>query len=199
MARAYSVNDVFNKKFNTLSFEGEWKEFIGNPELSGSWIITGNSGNGKTRLAVKMAKYMTQFGKVAYNSIEEGFSESIKKAWIEEGMKEVAGKILLLDKEPIDDLLVRLNKQRSPDIIFIDSIQFTHKSQVFLKKMIDRYNNKLFVFISHAEGSKPLGRTAKAIEYVSNVKIFVSQFMAYPKSRYGGKQPFIIWEEEANR
>jgi len=199
MARAYSVNDVFNKKFNTLSFEGEWKEFIGNPELSGSWIITGNSGNGKTRLAVKMAKYMTQFGKVAYNSIEEGFSESIKKAWIEEGMKEVAGKILLLDKEPVDDLLERLNKQRSPDIIFIDSIQFTHKSQVFLKKMIDRYNNKLFVFISHAEGSKPMGRTAKAIEYVSNVKIFVSQFMAYPKSRYGGNQPFTIWEEGANR
>ncbi len=199
MARAYSVNDVFNKKFNTLSFEGEWKEFIGKPELSGSWIITGNSGNGKTRLAVKMAKYMTQFGKVAYNSIEEGFSESIKKAWIEEGMKEVAGKILLLDKEPVDDLLERLNKQRSPDIIFIDSIQFTHKSQVFLKKMIDRYNNKLFVFISHAEGSKPMGRTAKAIEYVSNVKIFVSQFMAYPKSRYGGNQPFTIWEEGANR
>lgn len=199
MARAYSVTDLYSKNFKVLPFDGEWKEFIGTPELTGAWIISGKSGNGKTRLAVRLAKYMTKFGKVAYDSIEEGLSFSIKQAFKAEKMHEVKGKIQLLDKEPLDELESRLDKQRSPDIVIVDSIQFTGKGQVYLKKMIDKYRNKLFIFVSHAEGSKPLGRTAQAIEYVSNVKILVSQFVAYPKSRYGGNQPYTIWEEGANR
>jgi len=199
MARAYSVTELYSKRFKVLDFEGEWKEFIGTPELTGSWIISGKSGNGKTRLAVRLAKYMTKFGRVAYDSIEEGLSFSIKQAFEAEKMHEVKGKIQLLDKENLDDLQKRLDKQRSADIIIIDSLQFTGKGQVYIKKMLDKYRNKLFVFISHAEGNKPLGRTAQAIEYVSNVKIYVSQFVAYPKSRYGGNNPFIIWEEGANR
>lgn len=199
MARAYSVTDLYSKKFKVLSFDGEWKDFIGTPELTGAWIITGNSGNGKTRLAVRLAKYMTRFGRVAYDSIEEGMSFSIKQAFEAEKMEDVSGKIMLLDKEPLDELQKRLDKQRSPDVIIIDSLQFAQKGQVYLKKMIDKYRNKLFIFVSHAEGSKPLGRTARAIEYISHVKIFVSQFVAYPKSRYGGNEPYTIWEEGANR
>ena len=80
MARAASLDQVLRTRFKVLPFEGEWKDAIGCPELTGSWIIWGNSGNGKTRFALQLCKYLCQFGRVAYDSLEEGVSVSLVKA-----------------------------------------------------------------------------------------------------------------------
>ncbi|MCU7571192.1 hypothetical protein N4241_08765, partial [Riemerella anatipestifer] len=69
---AYSYADIAKRKFNTMKFEGDWLELIGEPEVSGCWIIWGLSGNGKTRFALQLAKYLTKFQKVFYNTLEEG-------------------------------------------------------------------------------------------------------------------------------
>lgn len=182
-----------------MPFDGEFEACFGQPERTGCWIISGPPGNGKTRLSVRLAKYMTRFGKVAYNSIEEGLSLSLQKAFTDEGLEDVDDRIQLLDKEPIDELVKRLRKQRSADIVFIDSLQFTFKPYAQLKKIIDENPRKLFVFISHAEGKQPAGRVGKAIEYLANVKIRVEAFKAFAKSRYGGGKPYTIWDEGASK
>ncbi|KAA6342186.1 hypothetical protein EZS27_010040 [termite gut metagenome] len=41
MARAYSVGNVLSAKFETLAFDGIWKDSLGCPEVTGSWIIYG--------------------------------------------------------------------------------------------------------------------------------------------------------------
>lgn len=197
--RAISVSELQSKVFNSMPFDGEFRECFGRPERTGCWIISGPPANGKTRFAVRLAKYMTQFGRVAYNSIEEGLSLSLQEAFEAEKMEEVGDRIQLLDKEPMDDVVKRLKKQRSPDIIFIDSLQFTFKTYAQLKKIIDQNPRKLFIFISHAEGRQPAGRVGKAIEYLANVKIRVEVFKAFAKSRYGGGEPYTIWEEGAAR
>lgn len=197
--KAISVKELTSKRFYSMPFDGEFEAMCGCPERSGCWIIYGPPANGKTRLSVRLAKYMSAFGRVAYNSIEEGLSLSLQEAFLQERMEEVEDRVQLLDKEPMDALVRRLKKQRSPDIVFIDSLQFTFKSYAELKRMVDDYPRKLFVFISHAEGRQPAGRVGQAIEYLSNVKIRVDAFKAYAKSRYGGGQPYVIWEEGASR
>ena len=195
MARAASVDQVLRTRFKVLPFEGEWKDAIGCPELTGSWIIWGNSGNGKTRFALQLCKYLCQFGRVAYDSLEEGVSVSLVKAIKETHMMEVRKKFVVLDKEPIDQLTERLEKPKSPDIVCVDSLQYTGMSYEQYKALKERFPKKLFIWISHADGTLPEGRVAKKVRFDSNVKVFVQAYRAEPVSRYGGGKPYIIWEE----
>ena len=195
MARAASLDQVLRTRFKVLPFDGEWKDDIGCPELTGSWIIWGNSGNGKTRFALQLCKYLCQFGRVAYDSLEEGVSVSLVKAIKETHMMEVRRKFVVLDKEPIDQLTERLERPKSPDIVCVDSLQYTGMSYEQYKALKERFPKKLFIWISHADGTLPEGRVAKKVRFDSNVKVFVQAYRAEPVSRYGGGKPYIIWEE----
>jgi len=199
LTSAKSVRDVINKKYTTLAFEGEFLAAIGAPELTGSWLIWGNSGNGKTRFTLQLAKYLCQFGKVAYNSLEEGMSLSFKKALVEVGMEECKRRFVLLDKEPIDDLKQRLSHQKSPDIIIIDSLQYSELTYTAYKELRDTFRKKLFILISHADGKHPEGRIAKKIRFDAHVKIWVEGFAAKAQSRFGGGQEYVIWDEGYER
>jgi hypothetical protein len=194
---AYGVNQFYSKNFKTLEFEGDWKELVGEPEPTGSWFVWGNSGNGKTSFAVQLAKYLSRFGRVAYNSIEEGLSESLRRAFQVADITE-KDDIILLDKENMTDLKVRLRRKKSPSYIIVDSFQYTGLNAHTYKKLVSEFKNKLFIFISHADGRKPAGRSANTVHYDSNVKIWIEGFKAFAKSRYGGGSDFVIWEEKAN-
>ena len=62
--RAINAKELLGKSFDVLDFDGAWLGLIGKPEVKGSWIIWGQSGNGKTRFALQLAKYLARFGKV---------------------------------------------------------------------------------------------------------------------------------------
>lgn len=197
MKRALSVNNVIDAKFRTMPFGGEWLAGIGSPELSGSWIIYGAPKNGKTSCAMKLAKYLTRFGKVAYNSVEEGLKLSLKNAIIRANMHEVARRFKLLDQENVEEMIERLQKQKSPDIIFIDSVQFLELKFSEYKHLKELFPNKLFIYISHIEGKQPDGQVARRIWRDANVAIRVEGFKAFPVSRYGGGDPVVISPERA--
>jgi len=180
-----------------MDFDGVWLEAFGKPEIFGSWMIWGASGSGKTRFALMLCKYLTKFGKVAYNSLEEGNCRSLQQAFIDVGMEEVERKMILLDREPIRELNERLKKQKSPDIVFIDSFQYTQLKYNDYIKLIKTHPKKLFIFISHADGKEPSGRSAKSVRYDCMCKIRVEGYRAMVVSRYGGGKPFDIWPEGA--
>lgn len=110
-------------------------------------------------------------------------------------MMEVRRKFVVLDKEPIDQLTERLERPKSPDIVCVDSLQYTGMSYEQYKALKERFPKKLFIWISHADGTLPEGRVAKKVRFDSNVKVFVQAYRAEPVSRYGGGKPYIIWEE----
>jgi len=196
--RAISVQQLFRTNIQSLDFQGPWFDAIGKPEITGTWLIWGGSGNGKTRFALQLAKYFTSFDKkVAYDSLEEGVSLSLRNAIADCNMQEVSRRFLLLDKEPLADLIIRLEKPRSPHIVIIDSIQYTGMNYSDYKKLRDRFRSKLFILISHAEGSQPSGRVARSIRFDAFVKIWIEGYKAFPMSRYGGGEPYTIWEEGA--
>ena len=194
--RALSVSDIRKYKPVELNFTGAWKASIGTPELCGTWLIWGNSANGKTRFALQLAKYLTNFRRVAYNSLEEGLSKSMKEAIIDTGLNK---NFVLLDKEPVEELKSRLRKRRSPDVILIDSLQYTGLSYGQYKELRKEFPHKLFIFISHAEGNEPKGNVARSIRYDAFVKIPVIGYAAYPQSRFGGGEKYVVWKHGHER
>lgn len=196
--RALTVNDIREYKPLVLPFENEWLASIGSPELKGGWIIWGNSANGKTRFALKLAKYMANFVRVAYDSLEEGLSLSMQKAIIDVGMSDVKRSFVLLDKETVPMLRERLTKQRSPQVVIIDSLQYTGLTYKDYTTLINDFPHKLFILVSHADGREPRGNVGKAIKYDAFVKIYVEGYKAFAQSRYGGGEPFVVWQKGAD-
>ncbi len=196
--RAYSWEDIQNRNFRTLPFEGEFLEHIGEPELSGSWITWGCSGNGKTAYVLKVAKYLTQFTRVHYNTLEEGMRRSFKLALERTNIKSVPKGKFAFYADSYDQLVKRLEMRRSANFIIIDSSQYFFRGMNIKHyfELINKFPTKLFFFVSHAQGNEPKGKLADDIRYHSDVKIHVKDFVAEVQaSRFGGTKPFTIWEQ----
>ena len=193
--RALTINDIRNYQPRTLQFQGEWAECFGQPELTGSWLIWGNSANGKTRFALQLAKYLCKFVKVAYNSLEEGMSKSMQDAIEAVGMSDVKPRFVLYDRFTVKEMTEHLRKQRAPQVVIIDSLQYTGLDYKGYQHLRDTFRNKLFIFISHADGRLPRGNVARSIQYDAFVKVYVEDFVAMPQSRYGGNHPYVIWNQ----
>ena len=199
---AKSVEDILRYKPRAMPFEGAWLDSFGAPERGGCWLVWGSSGNGKTRFALQLCRYLTRFGRVAYDSLEEGMSLSFQNAIKAVNMREVARRFVMLHKEPADALRARLKKHKSPDVVVIDSVQYSGLNKDTAKALVDEFPRKLFIFISHAEGKNPAGRTATAIRFHADVKLYVEGYrIVAPVSRFkeGECAPFTIWEEGARR
>ena len=200
--RAITVQELLNRKYREAEFEGEWLDHVGRPELTGVWFIWGNSGNGKTRYALQLAEYLSQFvHRIGYNALEERGRKSIRDAIVDSGL---AGnkRFQVYEGETLEELDERLSKKKSADVVFIDSIQYfkcnnKRVSSLAFKELTTKHSNKLFVVISHAKGKIPKGNTADDIYYDADLKVWIEGFKATPKSRFGGKKPYIIWEEGA--
>lgn len=199
MRRAYNVHQIRQFRPATLDFDGEWLAAIGRPERTGSWLIWGKSANGKTRFALQLARYLCKFGRVAYDSLEEGLSLTMQHAIAEVGFSDGKAKrnFLLLDKEPIDELAERLRKEKAPKIVIIDSLQYTGMTYTAYKALRDENPGKLLIFISHADGAEPKGNVANSVKFDANVKIYVEGYRAMPQSRYGGGQPYDVWPQKS--
>lgn len=201
LKRAYSPVEIQNMNIPSFDFAGDWEASLGRPSKTGTWIIWGHSGNGKSSFAMQLIKYLCKFDRVIYDSLEESTGKSLQMSLNRHGMEEVNHKLLILDREPMDRLSERLSRKRSPGIAIIDSFQYSGLSYQGYKDLKERHANKLLIFISHAEGMRPEGRAAKKVEYDADVKIFIQGFRAMCKSRFMEKPgvPFLIWEEGAAR
>lgn len=195
--KALTVNNILKKTYSLFDFEGEWRQAFDRPEKRGVWFIWGNSGNGKTTFVLQLIKYLAQFDKVLFNSLEEGSAHTLRQGFIRVGMSEVARKVSLVS-EDFDALCERISQRKSPEIIVIDSFQYfqiSYKQYITFK---ERFPDKLIIFISHADGRSPAGRSARSVMYDASLKIWVEGYRAYSKGRYIGETGvFTIWHEGA--
>lgn len=183
--RAISIDKLLKTKFKSVDFSGEWEHALGNPEAAGVWIIWGNSGNGKTNGSLKLAKIIAAQFKVGYNSLEEGARKSMQMAINRAGIKDVQRRFQLLHREDLEDFKVRLRNRKSAKVWFIDSIQHFGITKRQYKALKNEFPEHLFIFISHAEGTEPLGDLAKHIRYDADVKIRCEGFKFFIQSRLG--------------
>ena len=200
MKKALSSTDLLSKKYKQINWDGEWLGNFDKPEASGVWSISGNSGNGKTSFLLQLAKEMTKYGRVLYNSLEEGDSLTMQKAWQQHGLADCGRKIQLV-RESIEELGERLLKRQSHDIIFIDSFQYTDLNfKDYLKFCRGDFSKKLFIINNQMDGNKIMGKAGHRVNYDADLKIWIEGFKAFSKGRYFGKhweKGFTIWEKGA--
>lgn len=199
MARAVNIRQLLTMKFPKIPLEGRWRELMGQPQLKGGILIWGDSAQGKTSFALQFAKELSRYEPVLYDTLEEGISESIRAACVREKMVEVGNRVLLLDNEPVPELIERLSRPKSRNVVIVDSLQYTGMTFETYKELLELFPKKLFVFISHADGKEPAGRIATQVKFNANVKIRVAGFTAYAISRYGGGTPYVISDEMVAR
>ncbi|REC47849.1 MULTISPECIES: ATP-binding protein [Chryseobacterium] len=192
--RAIGINAFIEKAFDTLAFDGEWKDSFGEPEKNFKMILYGGSGEGKTEFTVRFSKYLAGFGKVSYISPEQGISKSLQDAIKRNSMEEVAGKVMFLTGGTFDELLTYIKKSRSKFII-IDSLDYMKLTVDQFKILIAKFPKKAFIIIAWAKNGSPKSQHAKDIEFMCDIKSLVESFtISLPTSRFGGNKPFIIWK-----
>lgn len=193
--QAMSVSQLLAQKKETFQLSPKWQLAFGEPEKVGTWLIWGHSGNGKTTTALMLAKELCNEGTVLYNSLEEGTSLTLMNAAERCGLAEV-NKRLQFISEDMDTLLTRLKKRRSPKIVFIDSFQYTQMNYPQYLRFKEELPRHLLIFISHAEGKFPSGRSAKSVMYDATLKIWVEGYRAHSKGRFIGERGYIdIWDK----
>ena len=201
MSKAISSTDLLSKKYDLIQWDGEWFDNFEEPEASGTWFISGQSGMGKTSFMLELAKELSNFDRVLFNSLEEGTSRTMQKAWKLHQVAEKGRKIQLIQEKP-EELVLRLRKRQSPKFIIIDSFQYTGLSFEQYLAIKKEFPNKLFIYNSQMDGNKPMGKVATKILYDADLKIWVEGFKAFSKGRYLGKfasEGLTIWEEGAQR
>ena len=151
-----------------------------------------------------LCKYLAGFRRVAYNSLEQGLSLSLQKAWERVNMAEAGSNIILLNKEELPELRARLSKRKSPEIIIIDSLQYLDGlNKQRYKALKNDFPDKLFIFISQDKNGNPKGNMGDHIRYDADIKIRVEGYKAFVTTRYEdpdngeGGADFIIWEQGA--
>lgn len=191
---AIGIKAFTERKFKV--FDGRWRNSFAYPEKNFKAIIYGQSGNGKTEFSVQLTKYMARFTKVYYNSFEQGISKSLQDAIIRNKMMDVNGRVLFGDKETLEEMIARLSKPRSAGLVIIDSRDYMNLTSMQFKDLVDKFPRKSFIVVCWEQSDKPKGQYAKAIEYMADIKIQVKNFKAYPRCRYGGNVPFVIWDRK---
>src|SRR3954464_8121782 len=204
MSRALSVDNIRAIKYSLLEFDGEWQEFVNQPERAGIWFVYATSTSGKSSFVMMLAKYLTKFGHVLYNAREEGrektkVMKSFRDRMERYEMQDVKSRFHVVN-EDLPAFQARLDKRRSPQTIIIDSIQYfkmTFKEYEIFK---NRNEGKTIIIVSHAKGGQPLGRLAEQIMFDAYIKIWVEGYKAISKGReIGSKGEITIWEEGANK
>lgn len=195
--RAIGITDFLSRKFDTYPFEGEWAATFGEPEKNFRCLVYGKPGQGKTEFAMKLAKYLAQWRQVYYNSFEQGISKTLQDALRRNDMQEVAGKVVFGDKETVEEMHERLRIKGSPMVVIVDSRDYMNLTGQQYRDLVEAFPRKTFIILCWESGGKPKGEHAKAIEFMVDVKIHVRDFVAHPRSRFGGNQKFVIWNRAA--
>ena len=199
MARTLSAKQVLQMKFDTVRLGGGWDGCLGEVETSGVWFIWGNSGNGKTSAVVSLCKELAAFGKVLYDSREEGVSLTMQNTLRRYGMGELGSKFQLCNLS-LEELDAKISQPRSPRFVVLDSFQFMGLTYKQFRAFCEKHPTKLLIFVSRTHGRQPEGRAACSAMYDASLKIWVEGYKAISKGRFiGPDKEIVIWEEGARR
>lgn len=198
MARSLTAKEILGIHRQSITLTGEWGNCIGTMDRHGVVFIWGNSGNGKTSAVISLCRELCNFGKTLFVSLEEGFSLSFQNTLKRFDMETCGSKFQVIDKATPEELIQRLTKPRSPEFVVIDSFQYLGMSYKQYIEFKSKLQNKLLIFLSHADGKQPSGRAAKAVKYDAMLKIWVEGYVAHSNGRFiGPTAKAVIWEQGA--
>lgn len=177
-----SANELVNQKFRTMGLTGKYKRLIGDPEPGFSAMIYGKPKQGKSTVAIDMAKEFTRHGKVLYCAFEEGHGYTLQDKVIRNNAN-VPG-LDFANKLPQD--------LHAYQFVFIDSVSDAGLDESAFKSLIK--SNKpqtsiLGVFHATKDGKFRGGQT---YAHDVDVLIKVEEGIAYAQGRFAAPEQINI-------
>lgn len=188
---------LMNMEFEYLEMDGEWADFMQEPAKNMKIAIWGKPKNGKTSGAAKLANYLTKFGNVLYNFVDQGFNKSTQDIWKNSGNSEnpkaFPGNARTLDE--LESLIASGDYQ----FVFIDMIndyidKEKTKPQEFKERFIEKYPSVSFILIMEVTKSGNFRGDQKWTHIVDAI-CTVEDFLMENRGRYGVGH-HVIWEEQ---
>lgn len=194
--RNYSVKDISQWNFKRMEMPSEWVDHLGSITENFRMIITGKSGHGKTEYAMQLSKMLaTHYGKVSFNSTEQGRSASLKESFIRNKMDQCPpGKWMLCDSSQrvFAEWFKRLCRPNSGRVIILDSLDYMHLTVDQFKQLHERFKHKSIIIIAWSD---PMDTNAKKIKYLCDIKVEVTNYGANIRSRFGGNKKWYVWKD----
>lgn len=197
MKRAYSPKEIVRKTYKTLPWGGRWAETFGFPEDRAMWCISGSSASGKSSFVMQLAEELTHYGRVLYESFEEGLSRTFQERIKRFELDKRQGMFRVSVGDTVPELQERLARRNSPKFIIVDSFQEAGWEWPETKALIEAFPRKSFIFIIQEDKGRPIGKTAVRLVFKADVKVRVVGYKAYCLGRYtqDAASSFVVWEE----
>ena len=178
--KAISLESLKSKKFKTLPFSDKWKDLIGTPEANFCMMVYGNPGQGKSYFTLELSEYLAHhFGKVLFNSSEEGSSLSLQNKINHFDM----ANIYLGDAKDINSLQYLLS-QSPYKFVVIDSINHMSITPEDLRKLRGLHPDKGFICILQSTKSGDF-KGGNEFEHDADISIKIDKRVAEcKKTRY---------------
>jgi len=194
-----TLKNIVDSKIPVFEFTGEWAEAFGCPQRTGVWYVYGSSGHGKTSFVLKLLRKLAKYGNVLYVSLEEGDRSAALQRGIQRfGLLEANSRVSVCSKS-ISELTERLKQRKSPDIVIIDSLDFSGIKRISqVVELTNTFKNKLFIFTGWARGKEPSKRIGEDVLFLANQKIYVEGYRAISRGRSIGDRGYLtIWDKGA--
>lgn len=179
----YNVKTLRNKNYHLLDLGDPWRDLFGKPEAKFVMMVYGPSGSGKSVLVLRFCNMLAhRFGKVLYNSHEEGTNKTIQDRI--ENFDIDAPKLYIGDKLPFEEMVEKIRRNYYRFVV-IDSVQymaFTYDQLKTLRKEFKRRNLSV-VLVSFGK-TKHNPQSATDLLHASDIKCFVKDGIAEVESRY---------------
>lgn len=190
--RTFTPQALAKKKFVTHAFDGKFKDLIGIPEVGFNIIIFGKPKAGKSTFCMYFAQYLSRFGKVLYNSTEEGPGVALQKRAARCNVK--SKKVLFTRICDYETLVELLDRRASPKFIFIDSVQKMSLTIKQFDELKDRYPKKSFILILQSKRNGDFKGTQSWV-HDTDVKISVDSGIASSQGRFNSNGKYRIFDD----
>lgn len=113
-----TINEIKALEFDVYNFSDDLKALFGNPCKNFKAMVYGSSGNGKTTWVINFSNYFAEnFGKVLFNSSEEGISYTLR----EKLMSSTSENLFISEAKDYKDLRL-LIESNEYNLLIIDSL-----------------------------------------------------------------------------
>lgn len=206
MSRSIGLQQLAAKVYTIIQgLPTEITASLGELEDAFDAIIYGKSGNGKTSFTIALLKELiiAMDCRAEYVSYEEGHGKTLRDAMITRYnmLEHVGNRLMITDHLSFEDLKKKIARKQSAKIWVIDSLQASHltfeQCEELKRLFVLSRKKKIILYISWAEGRSPQGAVAKAVEYYAAIKMLVDRLVVYPKSRFGGNKPYLVYKDGA--
>ena len=188
--KEFTGDELLEKKFDILEFEGKFLELIGKPSKIFHAIVWGLPKGGKSNFAIRFADYLREyFGKVVYIAAEEGESVTLQ-----EKFKDIGGsKVTIIESRNRDDIREYL-KSKDYNFAFIDSINNAGIDSEYLEQL--KKENPLKSFIAIVQATKQGNfKGDQSLTHNSDFIIMVSEGVAHHHGRFNVVSEVKIFDE----